>query len=361
MSQKETVLSNYRTPGLPSAFSASGNFKRLYPFVSRAKIDHELSKIDSFTLHKKTSKPKTNPMYVHHRRHLMEIDLIDISGLKQWNNNITFLLVLIDCFTRFVCVEPLTSKTGLSVAKALRNIFDNRLPPPVGIKYRFDRGTEFLNAHVKRLLKDRNIEYFHPANKPSHVERVNRTLQSILYQFLEEHETKRYIDRLQDIVKTYNSRPHRIIKMSPIEADLPMNQLLVQKALALYYSKREKGLGRKKKKPKYVIDQIVRIKASRGTFARGYEPIFKHEVFRIKSVITNLPRVMYTITDWNRTEDIEGSFYEEELTPHNSETFKIVAVLKERVRRGKRESLVQWAGYSVPSWELTSKVKKLMK
>ena len=240
MSMNESMLRRFRSPGDATAFSAGGTLKRIYPFLTRSQIEHELSKVDSFTLFKKTAKPKTNPMYIHDRRLLMEIDLVDISSLKQWNDGITFLLVLIDCFSRYVCVEPLTNKTGISVARALANIFDSRLPPPIGRTYRFDRGTEFLNSHVKQLLQSKNIQFTHPTNKPHHVERVNRTIQNIIYQYLEEHETKRYIDQLQNIVKSYNTRPHRIIRMSPIEADLPTNRLLVRKALAYTIIKEKK-------------------------------------------------------------------------------------------------------------------------
>ena len=357
MVKKDSLLQRYRTLGLPSAFSASATLQNSLPFLSRKKVEHELSKIDSATLHKKTARPKTNPVYVHRRRHVMEMDLIDIAGLKPWNDGITFLLVVVDCFSRYICIEPLTSKTGLTVTRALTKNFDSCLPPPVGKYYRFDRGTEFLNVHVKRLLQDRGIEYFHPSNKPAHVERVNQTIQSILYRYLEEFETKRYIDQLPNIAKTYNTRQHRIIRMSPIEADLPSNQLLVQEALARYYVKREKKL--KRGKPKFVIDQPVRIKANRGIFARSYMPVFKTETFRIKSVITHLPRVMYNITTWDRDELIDGRFYEEELTAQNSETFKIENILDTRTVGRRAESLVKWVGYKNPTWVLTSGIQKL--
>ena len=67
---------------------------------------------------------------------------------------------------------------------------------------------------------------------------------------------------------------------------------------------------------------------------------------------------MYTITNWNRTEDIEGTFYEEELTAHNSETYKIDKILKHRTRQGRRESLILWVGHKVPTWELSKKRQK---
>ena len=358
MSKGETIASNYKTPGHPTAFSAIANLQKFYPFLTKQKLEHELSKIDSFTLHKKTVKPRYNPVYVHKRRHLMEIDLIDISGLKRWNDGVTFLLVLIDCFSRFICIEALTSKNGVTVARALNHIFESRLPPPVGKTYRFDRGLEFLNSHVKRLLQDKGITIIHPGNKPTHVERVNRTVQNLIYEYMEEHETKRYIDQLQKIVKSYNTRPHRAIQMTPTEADLPTNQLLVRKALALYYSKREKKLG-KQQKPKFKIGQAVRIKASRGIFARGYEPLFKHEGFRIKEIITKFPRLMYKLTDWDDTEEIEGLFYGEEIVAYNVETFKIEKILDTRVHKRRPESLVKWVGFKRATWEPTASVQNL--
>jgi hypothetical protein len=57
---------------------------------------------------------------------------------------------------------------------------------------------------------------------------------------------------------------------------------------------------------------------------------------------------MYKIQTWSGNTKLEGTFYEEELQKVNytkDMEFQIEKVLKERVRRGKKEFLVRWIGY----------------
>ena len=70
------------------------------------------------------------------------------------------------------------------------------------------------------------------------------------------------------------------------------------------------------------------------------------EVFKISKIQLNIP-VTYKITDCNG-EEIQGSFYEQELQKTSQDTFRIKKVLK---RQGDK-SLVKWMGYpkSFNSW-----------
>jgi len=83
-------------------------------------------------------------------------------------------------------------------------------------------------------------------------------------------------------------------------------------------------------------------------FAKGCEQNFSTDIFRIAKVIERPPRTVFEMEDLNRT-PIDGQFYEEELTPvrvSKSTVYKIDKILDERVRRGIREYLVHWRGYS---------------
>lgn len=61
---------------------------------------------------------------------LWEIDLAALRQLARANNNITFLLVCIDVFSRFAFVRPVKSKQPHEIVKALNDIFrtTNRKP-----------------------------------------------------------------------------------------------------------------------------------------------------------------------------------------------------------------------------------------
>ena len=153
-------------------------------FRGRASLDQikrALEHVDSYTLHKEYKRPRIhNPYYVYHRKKQFQADLIDIAGLKQHNDNITFLLVVIDVFSRKIWVIPLKRKTGKETANALRkwaavaldgeNEIDNR-------SLLTDSGKEFLNADVRSLMREKNIrmDQAKNINKAAVVERVNKS------------------------------------------------------------------------------------------------------------------------------------------------------------------------------------------
>jgi hypothetical protein len=98
--------------------------------------------------------------------------------------------------------------------------------------------------------------------------------------------------------------------------------------------------------PKLRVGQHVRISKEKMRFAKWGEQNYT-EIF-IKKVIYRSPRPVYEVEDLNKTL-IEGQFYGEELSPvriSESNEYKIDKILDKRVRRGIREYLVRWKGYS---------------
>ena len=69
------------------------------------------------------------------------------------------------------------------------------------------------------------------------------------------YNTNRYIDKLDAIVKTYNSKTNRTIKMSPNDAYKDESYNMAMKNLELYYSKASEN----RKQPKYELGDMVAI------------------------------------------------------------------------------------------------------
>lgn len=61
---------------------------------------------------------------------LMQIDLISLIPYAKINRGYKYILVAIDTFSKYVWVQPLKSKGGKEVAKAMEKIFENKRAIP---------------------------------------------------------------------------------------------------------------------------------------------------------------------------------------------------------------------------------------
>jgi len=99
---------------------------------------------------------------------------------------------------------------------------------------------------------------------------------------------------------------------------------------------------------KFRVGQHVRISKDKMKFAKAPEHNFSTEIFRIVKVIHGRTRAVYELEDLNG-KPVDDQFYQEELTPvriTSRTTYIINKILYKRVRRGIREVLVRWQGYS---------------
>jgi len=118
--------------------------------------------------------------------------------------------------------------------------------------------------------------------------------------------TSRYIDSLQKLIDEYNNRYHSSIKMTPFEASDSKHK---DKVLNNLYSD-IKGL--KRRKPRFRVDDRVRIYTYKRTFEKGYMPNWTKEIFVIGEINNTIP-ISYIIKDLEG-EPVLGSFYKEELS-----------------------------------------------
>ena len=94
----------------------------------------------------------------------------------------------------------------------------------------------------------------------------------------------------------------------------------------------------------------VRITKKKDIFSKGYETNWTKELFVITEIQNTNPPT-YKIKDMN-SEQIHGTFYEQELQKSKQEIFRIEKIIRSRVKNGKKEIFVKWHGYdkSFNSW-----------
>jgi len=338
----EKILQDYTTPGHPIAYSGISNvfnyYNRQVPLVRIKKL---LSGNEGYTLHKEFHNQQRNITYKHFKRYQFQMDLVEVQHLASKNDGVRYLLNCIDIFTRFAFVRPLQDKSASNVLNAFKSILEEAVTKPYMVV--MDKGAEFSNRIFKEFCERNKIKLVNPQASvhAAFIERFNRTLQLLMYKYMTDNETERYIDVLPKLVQTYNNRHHRMIKTTPQKAE--NNNSGEHLNLALIQQEQIKNI--KPKKPRLQVGSFVRIAKQKGKFSRGYNEQTMQEIFKIKSVDTKKPIPLYHLTDYDGKEDIIGGFYEFELTPVETKVFRIEKILKKRVYRGKRQIFVKWKGF----------------
>jgi transposase InsO family protein len=88
-----------------------------------------------------------------------EADLADFQSLSAQNDNYRFLLVCIDCFSKYAWVRAVKNKTGPVVTRAFRDILEQGRVPNY---LHTDQGTEFLNSQFRNLMRQYSIQFLPP-------------------------------------------------------------------------------------------------------------------------------------------------------------------------------------------------------
>lgn len=301
---------SYNIPGHPVAYASQPKIYKYYNgLLTAEEIKNFLSTKDVHTLFRQYKKLKRNPTYSHFKLHQLQIDLIDISQLSGYNKGIKYLLAAIDSFSRKAYIAPLITKQAQEVLDAFENIINQAGKKPYCVYS--DKGKEFNNKIWNTFMDTNKIKrfYAYTTDHAAIIERFNLTFQRMLYKFMYDYNTKQYYDSLSDILKSYNNRYHRVIKMTPEEANHDKNGYLVR----LNAQKRIINLFKGKYKVKYHKGQRVRIRNWDKQFKRGYAIQSTNEIFTIKEVIKSFPKPIYKLVD-KKDQYIQGYFYDFELT-----------------------------------------------
>lgn len=276
--------------------------------VTRKKIKEWLQGQDVHTLHHKhTNKFKRNHYMIFQIDQNWQLDLIDFRALSRQNDGFNWILICIDVFSKFLWAVPLKKKTGFEVTKAMNTILkkSNRKCDSLCSDY----GKEFNNKMFSNFLKNKNIIQQFAYNqiiKCSIAERVIRTIKSKIYQHFTFTKTKRYIDVLDNLVKTYNFTTHSTIKKKPAEVT-HKNALEVYETLKKKYAKDDI------KFPDLMRNDYVKIHRMKfNIFRKGYEQQWSTENFIIHKVFLKIPNPMYSLKDKHNVA-IKGRFYRQEL------------------------------------------------
>ena len=150
---------------------------------------------------------------------LFQADLIEYPKYKYNNKHFVYCLVIIDCFTKFVWIKPMKTKTGEETARSFDSIFKEFDEHPINLMT--DSGLEFFNSKVSQVLSSYNITHYKPRTKTlwkaSMAERVIQTIKRKVEKYFHLNKTKSWINVIDQIVENYNNTPHRSHGFKPID------------------------------------------------------------------------------------------------------------------------------------------------
>lgn len=368
----------YYTPGNPGAFAGP---EKLYQAVKkegkykigRVRIRQFLNNEDPYSLMKPIRRtfPRSR-VVVDTIDSMWDGDLADVSNISSHNDGYKFLLVLIDIFSRFLFLIPLKNKQHQSIPDGFKLVFQGGRKPNT---IRTDKGSEFKNRWVKAFFKKEGIHTIYTQNE-TYAERVIRTMKNLMYRYFLKNRTYRYVDVLQDLVSSYNQRPHRSLgERAPSTVN---NENADEIRLVTYLTTRKqrpkakvsmktplKSMDtklRNKPKFKYKIGDNVRISQLKHPFQRDYQQKWTEEYFKVTQRYKRDGIPVYKVKDLT-DEQIEGTFYQSELqkvVKSSDVLYRVERVLKRRKRGNKKEVLVKWDGWPTKfnSWIQESSLEK---
>lgn len=263
---------------------------------------------------------------------LFQADLVEMLPYAKLNRGFRYILVVIDVFSKFVWTAALKNKTAQSVTKAIKDIFitDKRIPKNL----QTDAGKEFFNKDFENLMKKYNINHYSTfsSKKASVVERVNRTLKSMMWRDFSMQGSYKWISLLPKITHKYNSTIHSTIKMKPADVNAKNEKQLLNTVYSFI----------KLSSPvKFKVGEFVRISKHRNAFVKGYTPNWSNEIFTINQIKYTNPTT-YILKD-HSDQIIRGGFYEHEL---QKAKYPNVYLVEKVLKRKGDQVYVKWLGFS---------------
>ena len=286
---------------------------------------------------------------VNHIDEIHSCDLVDMQKYFRVNRGYKYIFTNIDIFSKYAFAFPIKSKTIKDIKPCFEKIFKQRKRKYIWT----DQESAFFSKEMLKFFENNNVKIYHTYSnlKAVIIERFNRSLRELMMKkFVKSNNTVWY-NILPELIKTYNNRYHRTIKMKPIDVN-KTNEKHIKNTVYNYDITN--------KKPKFKINDLVRISLKRRQLfdkptgnIKWSEELFKIYKINKSNVIT------YQLKDMN-DEIIKGIFNEKQLqlTKNTTGEYIIEKILKTK----GNQMYVKWRGYSnnFNSWVNKYDIKKYL-
>ena len=238
---------------------------------------------------------------INHIDEIHSCDLVEMTKYSRMNKGYKYIFTNIDIFSKYAYAFPIKSKTIKEIKPCFQKIFKERKPSYIWS----DQESSFFSKEMQKFFEDHNIKIYYTFSnlKGVFIERFNRSLRELMMkEFVKDNNTIWY-DILPKLVKFYNNRYNRSIKMKPID---------VTKSNEKYIKNNFYTYDVTNKIPKFKVNDLVRISLKRRElFDKPSSNIkWSEELFKIHSIHKSNV-ITYKIKDLN-DDVIQGIFYKKE-------------------------------------------------
>ena len=155
---------------------------------------------------------------------LWQFDILDLSRYAQKNDGYRYLLACVDVFTRRAYVEPMKQKNAENCSNAFHKILDKAGATNKPKRLISDQDGSFLGGMFSEYLDKEKIILNTNALKDHHalgiLDNFAYRIKNILTKGFLNDKNVKWLDKIQDIVKTYNADTNRgLAGIAPNEAD----------------------------------------------------------------------------------------------------------------------------------------------
>ena len=355
---EQRLLELYTDPTNPGSYGGVNSLyragKKAGLAVTRNNVKDMLSKSHTYGMHRNKK-----------ARNIFVSRVIATQPFQQWaadledlgqksakdNDGYRFILTVIDCFTKKAWAKALKTKSAREVANALEQVINEADRAP--LKLQTDKGSEFLNHEAEKVYEKYKIKRFSTENdvlKASIVERLNRTLKNKMHRYMFEKQTRKWIDRLDDFVNSYNNSKHSATGKAPNEVTFKNANDVVNHLFHGAGRYKDNVAVRVNRKRKFQAGDYVRTTRSKGQFEKGYDATFTEEIFQVSKAIDSSLEKKYYLKDL-QGKPIKGAYYEEELQKVKDLPSDYRVHVLRHDKRNKR-LFVHWIGWpkSFDSW-----------
>jgi transposase InsO family protein len=285
----EALMEIYKTFKMNGRDSFYEAVRQKY-YISRADCFEFLKKQETYQLHvlqKRESSIK--PLFIKKINSLWQFDLIILKNLSSpQNNNVKYILTVIDVFSRYAFVKGLTTKKKDGIQKAFEEFFLQNGNYPASVQS--DNAKEFIaltpffhNLGIKHIFSETYLP-----QQNSYIERFNRTLKQMIFLHITATKSNKYVYMLPEFIKSYNNSVHSGIKNKPVVIHKENRENITQ--IELNAKKRDEYLRGSydilQKNDKVRLHILTRAaNRKKDKFAKKYIPQWSKEVYFIEKVI----------------------------------------------------------------------------